>query len=95
LLRPLGKFVGIWLGAELGKRIAGGENQLTTGQIIPVAALGGIGFTVALLVTKYTFTLDPQSENAAILATFAATAISAVIGALLLRGHRSKTANRA
>jgi NhaA family Na+:H+ antiporter len=94
VLRPVGKFAGIMLGA-LGRRFAGGPGQLSASQTAPLALLGGVGFTVALLVSKYTFTLDPQSENAAILATFAATAISAVIAALLLRGHRSKTANRA
>ena len=95
VLRPVGKFAGIMLGAALGRRFAGGPGQLSASQTAPLALLGGVGFTVALLVSKYTFTLDPQSENAAILATFAATAISAVIAALLLRGHRSKTANRA
>lgn len=95
LIRPLGKFVGIWAGAEVGKKILRGQEQLSTRQIIPVAALGGIGFTVALLVAKYSFTLEPGHLNAAILATFIATAISAVVAAVLLRRHGAKPADGA
>ena len=95
LIRPLGKFVGIWAGAEVGKKILRGQEQLSTRQIIPVAALGGIGFTVALLVAKYSFTLEPGHLNAAILATFLATAISAVVAAVLLRRHGAKPADGA
>ena len=95
LIRPLGKFVGIWAGAEVGKKILRGQKQLSTSQIIPVAALGGIGFTVALLVAKYSFTLEPGHLNAAILATFLATAISAVVAAVLLRRHGAKPADGA
>ena len=95
LIRPLGKFVGIWAGAEVGKKILRGQEQLSTSQIIPVAALGGIGFTVALLVAKYSFTLEPGHLNAAILATFLATAISAVVAAVLLRRHGAKPADGA
>ena len=95
LIRPLGKFVGIWAGAEVGKKILRGQKQLSTSQIIPVAALGGIGFTVALLVAKYSFTLEPGHINAAILATFIATAVSAVVAAVLLRRHGAKPADGA
>ena len=95
LIRPLGKFVGIWAGAEVGKKILRGQEQLSTRQIIPVAALGGIGFTVALLVAKYSFTLEPGHINAAILATFIATAVSAVVAAVLLRRHGAKPADGA
>jgi len=88
LLRPVGKLIGITLGAELGKRLIGGMPNLPLRAIVPAALLGGAGFTVALLVSKYAFTLDPAAQLAAVAATFIATAISLVAGGLVLKAYK-------
>jgi len=88
LLRPVGKLIGITLGAELGKRLIGGMPNLPLRAIVPAALLGGAGFTVALLVSKYAFTLDPAAQLAAVAATFIATAISLVAGGLALKAYK-------
>ena len=95
LIRPIGKFLGIWLGAELGKKLLGGVAGLPTKTLIPVSLLGGIGFTVALLVAKYSFVDSPEHEVSAVAATLLATAITALLAAQLLSRHSSKSANRA
>jgi len=56
--------------------------------IVPAALLGGAGFTVALLVSKYAFTLDPAAQLAAVAATFIATAVSLVAGGLVLKAYK-------
>ena len=91
MLRPIGKMLGITFGAELGKRLIGGMPTLPTEAIVPTALLGGAGFTVALLVAKYSFTLMPGAEMAAVAATFIATAISLVAGGLALKVYKPKT----
>ena len=91
MLRPIGKMLGITLGAELGKRFIGGMPALPTAAIVPTALLGGAGFTVALLVAKYSFTLRPGAEMAAVAATFIATAISLVAGAIALKLYKPGT----
>jgi NhaA family Na+:H+ antiporter len=93
MLRPVGKMLGITLGAELGKRLIGGMPTLPTEAIVPTALLGGAGFTVALLVAKYSFTLMPGAQMAAVAATFIATAISLVAGAIALINYRPKPRN--
>ena len=88
LLRPVGKLIGITLGAELGKRLIGGMPNLPLRAIVPAALLGGAGFTVALLVSKYAFTLDPAAQLAAVAATFIATAVSLAAGGLVLKAYK-------
>ena len=88
LLRPVGKLIGITLGAELGKRLIGGMPNLPLRAIVPAALLGGAGFTVALLVSKYAFTLDPAAQLAAVAATFIATAVSLVASGLALKAYK-------
>jgi NhaA family Na+:H+ antiporter len=90
MLRPIGKTLGITLGAELGKRVIGGLPTLPTAAIVPTALLGGAGFTVALLVAKYSFALRPGAEMAAVAATFIATAVSLVAGAIALKRFKPR-----
>lgn len=97
-LRPIWKFLGVFLGGWIGMRFANDRMKLPNSVLAKVAVLGGIGFTVSLLVANLAFSeLDQQqAKAAAVLGTFVASAVSAIVGALLLaRGHRAKTADRA
>jgi Na+/H+ antiporter NhaA len=93
MLRPIGKMLGITIGAELGKKLIGGMPTLPLAAIIPTALLGGAGFTVALLVAKYSFSLMPGAEMAAVAATFFATAISLLAGSIALKIYKPGTAS--
>lgn len=90
LIRPIGKLIGITLGAELGKKLIGGMPELPLKAVLPTALLGGAGFTVALLVAKYAFTLNPEAEMAAVAATFIASAASLLAAAWLMKRYRTK-----
>lgn len=97
-LRPIWKFLGVFLGGWIGMRFANERMKLPNAVLAKVSVLGGIGFTVSLLVANLAFSQPEQqsAKAAAVLATFAASAVSAIVGALLLaRGHRAKTADRA
>ena len=83
--KPLGVFGGVWLltrftGADLG-------DDLGYREVVGVAVLAGIGFTVSLLVADLSFTGDLR--DAAKTAVLAGSLISAVAGALIL-GHRDR-----
>jgi NhaA family Na+:H+ antiporter len=82
----VGKFVGIggtvYLATALG--VATLPREVTREQILGVAALGGIGFTVSLFITQLAFA-DPEIVASAKLAIFAASVVAAVAGFALLR----------
>jgi NhaA family Na+:H+ antiporter len=54
LLRPVGKILGITVGALLGRALARGESftGMRASDYLRISVLGGIGFTVALLVAN-------------------------------------------
>jgi Na+:H+ antiporter, NhaA family len=82
----VGKLVGIWgattgaLRARLGTLPAGTRRA----ELPPVAALGGIGFTVALFVADLAFP-EPLRKSEAKVGIFVASIAAAALGALLLR----------
>jgi NhaA family Na+:H+ antiporter len=62
-------------------------------QVWPVAALGGIGFTVALFIADLAFT-DPQLVTQAKVGIFAGSLAAAVLGcALLLLTSRNRASS--
>jgi Na+:H+ antiporter, NhaA family len=81
----IGKPLGVLGGTYLVTRFTHAElnPDLTWGQLVGMAALAGIGFTVSLLVSDLTF--DGAERDAAKAAVLAASVISAILGALLLR----------
>jgi NhaA family Na+:H+ antiporter len=90
LTRPIAKFLGVFTGGFLGKRISGEFRNLSTKVLASVATLAGIGFTISLLVANLTFTLEPALHTAAVAGTLIATLVSAVVGSLaLVRAHRA------
>jgi Na+:H+ antiporter, NhaA family len=82
----VGKLVGVSATTLLLLRLRLGTlpMNMTPAQIWPIAALCGIGFTVALLVSDLAFT-SPELTNDAKVGIFVASLVAAAVGALLLR----------
>jgi NhaA family Na+:H+ antiporter len=82
--RPFWKWLGVFVGGLLGRRWARGDMYLDTRTLLAVSSLGGIGFTVSLLVTQIAFQGEGLETAAAISATFLATGVSVLLGAIML-----------
>jgi NhaA family Na+:H+ antiporter len=81
----LGKPVGVLAGTFLVTRFTHAQlnEDLTWAQVVGVAVLAGIGFTVSLLVSELSFAgADAEAAKTAVLA---ASLLAAVTGALILR----------
>ena len=95
LALPVGKLVGItgagWLGQRLFARGAG-HSTLALGDLTAIGALGGIGFTVSLLLANLAFATQPLVRDEAILGVLAGSLISAAVAVVLVsvrvRHHR-------
>ena len=86
LLRPLGKIIGITLGVLTAKKLIknAGFKEMKTGDFVKISTLGGIGFTVALLITGSVFGSGTELANQATIATLIAMVASMIIGAVAL-----------
>ena len=81
----LGKPLGVLAGTFLVTRFTHAElnEDLTWSQLVGVAVLAGIGFTVSLLVAELSFTgAEAEAAKAAVLA---ASVVAALAGGVLLR----------
>jgi NhaA family Na+:H+ antiporter len=83
--KPVGVFGGVWLLTRFTK--AELDSALSYRDVVGVAVLAGIGFTVSLLVADLSF--EGGLRDAAKTAVLAGSLISAVAGALIL-GHRDR-----
>ena len=85
----IGKPIGVFGGAFLVTRVTRARlsPSLTWRDLVGVAVLAGVGFTVSLLVSDLSF--DGHARETAKTAVLAGSLISAVLGALLL-GHRDR-----
>jgi len=92
----VGKAVGITGGAWLTTRLTGAELApgLRWREIFSVGVLGGIGFTVALLVADLAFAGHPDLVEQAKAAVLLASLVAAVLAAISLR-RRTKERRRA
>jgi len=93
---PVGKLIGITLGGWLANTLmrvprAVGINGW---DLVTVAAVGGIGFTVSLLMNELALADDPALSNQGVLAVLTGSAISIVLGGLLV-AWRSRVNTRA
>ena len=81
----VGKLVGITFFTWLAVRIGAGRlpDGVRPGQIVGVAALGGIGFTVSIFVTGLAFD-DAQLIDQAKIGILAASIVAGALGALIL-----------
>ncbi|MGO4690871.1 Na+/H+ antiporter NhaA [Glaciibacter sp. 2TAF33] len=95
LALPVGKFVGItfagWLGSTVGRAVAGrrpGAHDrpawLTVADIMTVACLGGIGFTVSLLMSELAFADERGVADQGTLAVLVGSGIAIVISGFVV-----------
>ena len=83
--KPVGVFAGGWLVARFTR--AELDPSIGWRDVVGVAVLAGIGFTVSLLVSDLSF--EGVQRDAAKTAVLAGSVVSAVLGALVL-GHRDR-----
>lgn len=81
LFRVIGKVVGISFGAWLGSRLSGIGSDLKFSDYLQISILGGIGFTVSLLVTDLVFSKGSVEHSQAVVASLLAALISSVLAA--------------
>jgi len=79
---PVGKLVGITVGALLAGRLTPGRS-LPFGDVLAIAGLGGIGFTVSLLMNELAFEGKPEVADQVTLAVLLASVVAAVVGGTL------------
>ncbi|MGO1412186.1 MAG: Na+/H+ antiporter NhaA [Microbacterium sp.] len=86
---PVGKIVGItlfgWLSNFIGRK--NGDPGLSIPDMLPAAALGGIGFTVSLLLSRLAFAEHPLVADEAVLGVLIGSFISLIIAAFLVSGR--------
>lgn len=74
LLRPVGKFLGIGVVGAIFERRLGSPQHARDWAFIGI--LGGIGFTVSVLLAQVIYARDSGALSASVLATLLATAVS-------------------
>ncbi len=80
---PIGKLVGITGGALVANRLADKRQRIPLGDIVAVAGLGGIGFTVSLLMNELAFAGQRAVAVEGTLAVLIASVVAAIIGVTL------------
>ncbi|MFE5673027.1 Na+/H+ antiporter NhaA [Agromyces sp. NPDC056523] len=82
---PVGKLVGITLIGGVAAHVVGrraGQTPLTLADIATVGALGGIGFTVSLLMNELAFSEFPDVADQGTLAVLLGSGVAVVVSAL-------------
>ena len=80
---PIGKLIGITGGALVANRLATKRHRIPLGDILAVAGLGGIGFTVSLLMNELAYAKQAEVAVEGTLAVLIASVVAAVIGMIL------------
>ncbi len=83
---PVGKLIGISAGAFIGSRLLPKSERKAAvpfGDVLVVATLGGIGFTVSLLMNELAFRSDPTVASEGTLAVLGGSVVAAIIGAIV------------
>lgn len=86
---PVGKIIGITLGGLLGRRFGPAEGALPLGDLLAAGALGGVGFTVSLLMNELAFGSALEVKDEGTLAVLLGSTISIVL-AVILVGLRAR-----
>jgi len=86
LALPVGKIVGIAVAGAIAQRLAHvpGAPRLAAGDLLAAGALGGIGFTVSLLLAELSFAGDGAIRDQATLGVLAGSLVSLVLAAILV-----------
>jgi len=96
---PVGKIVGIALGGWLAGFVRGEGGRLDGRSLVTAGALGGIGFTVSLLMNELAFEGSPEVADEGTLAVLLGSSIAIVVSAALVSRlaarHRVARATRA
>jgi NhaA family Na+:H+ antiporter len=80
---PAGKLIGITGGALVANRLAAKRHRIPLGDIVAVAGLGGIGFTVSLLMNELAYASQEEVAVEGTLAVLVASVLAAIIGVTL------------
>jgi Na+:H+ antiporter, NhaA family len=83
---PVGKVIGITAGALIAMRLMARsrpEQRLPLGDVLAIAALGGIGFTVSLLMNELAYADHPEVADQVTLGVLLASVLAAIVGAAL------------
>ena len=83
---PVGKLIGIGLGGWLSSYIGPREKRphLTLHGLAAAGALGGVGFTVSLLMNELAFASRPEVADEGTLAVLLGSSISIILAAILV-----------
>lgn len=81
---PLGKLIGITAAGTLVSRFTPKGAGLRGWDLIVVAAVAGIGFTVSLLMNELAFEQNPALQDQGVLAVLTGSAISIIVGGALV-----------
>jgi NhaA family Na+:H+ antiporter len=91
---PIGKLIGITLGGWLGSftRTKEDRARISFFGLLVVGALGGIGFTVSLLMNELAFTGETRAEGTlgVLLGSAVAIVVSGVLVTVLARRYRAR-----
>lgn len=80
---PVGKLIGITGGALIGRSLSPKRGRVPLGDVLVVATLGGIGFTVSLLMNELAYANDRAIAVEGTLAVIIGSVISAVLGIVI------------
>ena len=83
---PVGKIIGITAAGWIAQRVAHvpGAPRLAIGDLIAAGALGGIGFTVSLLMAELSFAGAAATKDQATLGVLTGSGISLLLAAILV-----------
>lgn len=83
---PVGKIIGIAVAGAVAQHLlrVPPADRLAGGDLVAAGALGGIGFTVSLLLSELAFSGDPGIRDQATLGVLAGSAISLVMAGILV-----------
>jgi NhaA family Na+:H+ antiporter len=81
--KPIGVFLFTWLAVKL--RLGPMPEGATHRQVLGIAILAGIGFTMSLFISALAFTNAPALNEAAKVGILAGSTVSALLGIALLR----------
>ncbi len=81
---PVGKLIGITAGAWISSRLTlESSDDMPLGDILVVATLGGIGFTVSLLMNELAFETEPTIAAEGTLGVLAGSLVAALLGTVV------------